>query len=87
LKKWILFTFSFALLCVLLRDPLWFNELYFTTKYAKALTKDHEGLFNQPLQDLNASSDCHSRAKNDPGIATPWLCIPYKNHFPVKKIQ
>jgi hypothetical protein len=27
--------FSFALLCVVLCDTLWFNELYFTTKGTK----------------------------------------------------
>jgi hypothetical protein len=29
-------------------DPLWFNDLDFTTKDTKVITKSHKGLFQQP---------------------------------------
>jgi hypothetical protein len=39
---------TFELLCVVLCDPLWFNDLCFTTKSHQDLTKVHKGLFQQP---------------------------------------
>jgi hypothetical protein len=39
---------TFELLCVVLCDPLWFNDLYFTTKSHQGATKVHKGLFQQP---------------------------------------
>jgi hypothetical protein len=41
--------FPFVFLCVILRDPLWFNDLFFTTKGTKVNTKAHQGLVQQPL--------------------------------------
>jgi hypothetical protein len=40
---------TFELLCVVLCDPLWFNDLCFTTKSRQDLTKVLKGLFQQPL--------------------------------------
>jgi hypothetical protein len=47
-KKLLLIVLSFENLCVNLCDPLWFRDLYFTTKDSKGLTKVHQGLFKQP---------------------------------------
>ena len=39
---------TFELLCDVLCDPLWFNDLYLTTKSHQGLTKVHKELFQQP---------------------------------------
>ena len=39
---------SFELLCDVLCDPLWFNDLYLTTKSHQGLTKVYKELFQQP---------------------------------------
>jgi hypothetical protein len=38
---------SFVLLCVNLCAPLWFKEIFFTTKDSKDFTKIRKGLFRQ----------------------------------------
>jgi hypothetical protein len=38
----------FVVLCVILCDPLWFNDLIFTAKLLKGISKIHKGLFQQP---------------------------------------
>jgi hypothetical protein len=49
LKSAFLMDLTFELLCAILGDPLWFNDLYFTTKSHQGATKVRKGLFRHPL--------------------------------------
>jgi len=49
LKRHLTSCFPFVLLLFLLCDPLWFNDLNFTTKEHKGFHKGHKGLLIQPL--------------------------------------
>jgi len=44
---------TFELLCDVLCDPLWFNDLYLTTKSHQGLTKVHKELFQQPQYSID----------------------------------
>jgi len=48
LKSVFLMDLTFELLCDVLCDPLWFNDLYLTTKPHQGLTMVHRELFQQP---------------------------------------
>jgi hypothetical protein len=40
--------FSLCVTFLILRDPLWFNDLFFTTKEHKGLHEGHKGFLRHP---------------------------------------